>query len=172
MMWFEVFKLADSKIVGFWNNRRDEYPEFPMPEPNNSNYDKAKMIEYLSYPYSAVVIKYRGVSHCRVCNAIIGSRTLSDGVYMYPEGLKHYVEEHEVELPSHFVNHVESNGYDPIKGWVDNHGMNEEQAKRLIELSNGPIGIYQVMEHMVRTGSNLEDEDFEGGLHPRDYPGR
>ena len=37
------------------------------------------------------------------CN---GSNELSDGVYIWPEGLSHYVREHSVRLPTVFVEHT------------------------------------------------------------------
>ena len=177
-MWFEMLKLEDSKLIGFWNDKDDNYPQYSMPVPNKPNYDKAKMIEYLSHPYSAVVIKYQGPSHCRLCKDNfyrkdkdsgsynvkypMGTKTFSDGVHMYPEGLKHYIEIHEIELPEHFVSHVESHDYDPIKSWADRLNSSEATAKHWIEMSDGPNEIYKVLDQVVRTGSNLEDVKFGG----------
>jgi hypothetical protein len=47
-----------------------------------------------------------GYSTCRFCGRRNGSVELSDGVYVWPEGLGHYVEEHDVRLPDEFVDHV------------------------------------------------------------------
>lgn len=51
--------------------------------------------------------QWRGVSHCRFrCGARrgeMGSRCLTDGIWVYPEGLAHYVECHEVCLPTEFI---------------------------------------------------------------------
>lgn len=36
----------------------------------------------------------------------MGSRDLTDGTFVWPEGLAHYVERHDVKLPDHFLQHV------------------------------------------------------------------
>jgi len=51
-----------------------------------------------------------GHSHCRfdecsVPDQQMGSRDLTDGTWVWPEGLAHYVEAHEVSLPEAFVEH-------------------------------------------------------------------
>ena len=43
-------------------------------------------------------------------NVDMGCRELSDGTYVWPEGLAHYVEEHNVRLPQQFVDHVLAEG--------------------------------------------------------------
>lgn len=53
-----------------------------------------------------VVETYRGYSPCRLCDLDNGFRELSDGRYVWPEGLRHYVLEHGVRLPEPFVAHV------------------------------------------------------------------
>ncbi len=47
-----------------------------------------------------------GPSMSRFCGEAVGSLELSDGVFIWPEGLAHYVEEHGVRLPARFVNHA------------------------------------------------------------------
>ena len=54
-----------------------------------------------------VAASYRGWSECRFdCGAehgALGSRDLTDGRWLWPEGLAHYVERHGVALPDEFV---------------------------------------------------------------------
>ena len=45
---------------------------------------------------------------CRICGAQNGSLELTDGVFLWPEGLAHYVTAHAVRLPAAFVEHVRS----------------------------------------------------------------
>ena len=52
--------------------------------------------------------QYRGLSPCRFCGRHNGSKELTDGTYCWPEGLAHYLIQHDVRLPSEFVAHVES----------------------------------------------------------------
>lgn len=49
---------------------------------------------------------YMGYSPCRLCGMNNGALELSDGVYVWPEGLRHYVVDHDVRLPQEFVSHV------------------------------------------------------------------
>jgi hypothetical protein len=49
---------------------------------------------------------YFGWSDCRLCGAENGSRDLTDGTYVWPEGFGHYIEKHAVKPPSDFVHHV------------------------------------------------------------------
>jgi len=56
---------------------------------------------------------YFGGSTCRfLCeNKSVGNKELTDGVWVWPEGLAHYVEVHDVLLPSEFVNQARNNGF-------------------------------------------------------------
>lgn len=47
-----------------------------------------------------------GYSPCRLCGDNDGALELSDGVFVWPEGLRHYVVDHGVRLPQEFVSHV------------------------------------------------------------------
>jgi hypothetical protein len=50
---------------------------------------------------------YRGSSWCRFgCRREMGNRELSDGRWVWPEDLGHYVREHGVRLPEEFVTEV------------------------------------------------------------------
>jgi hypothetical protein len=42
---------------------------------------------------------YMGYSTCRICGSQNGSGELTDGVFIWPEGLGHYVRKHSVRLP-------------------------------------------------------------------------
>ena len=41
----------------------------------------------------------------------MGSRDFSDGAWIWPEGLHHYVEIHSVRLPAEFINHIQSRDF-------------------------------------------------------------
>jgi hypothetical protein len=53
-----------------------------------------------------LVNQYRGLSPCRFCGQLNGSAELTDGAFCWPEGLAHYLFEHDVRLPPRFVSHV------------------------------------------------------------------
>jgi|DEB0MinimDraft_4_1074332.scaffolds.fasta_scaffold00010_39 hypothetical protein len=119
------------KRVGFWNTINNTYPDLPMPISNKANYDIEKMLNYLSN--GVLVYSYRGVSRCRICGEINGSSEMVDGVYLWPSGLSHYVEEHQIELPSDFINHVESNQYD-ISKTIDS--VEDDEIRLLLQSMN------------------------------------
>ena len=54
------------------------------------------------------VNQYRGISRCRFCGRANGTAELADGAFCWPEGLAHYLWEHDVRLPQLFVSHVRS----------------------------------------------------------------
>ena len=118
MLWEQVlkFKMPIPDIVGYWNNRRNDYPhlKFP-PEENTANYDIDMVSDYLDN--CPVIRGYRGPSRCRICNEIIGSKEKSDGVYAWPEGLSHYTRVHKIKLPEYFIDNIK-------KGKKDNPFMN------------------------------------------------
>jgi hypothetical protein len=51
---------------------------------------------------------FMGYSTCRICGKHDnGNLELTDGTYIWPSGLEHYVREHAVRLPDEFVAHLE-----------------------------------------------------------------
>lgn len=49
---------------------------------------------------------WRGWSDCRFCSKHNGSRCLTDGHYVWPEGFSHYLKEHGVKPDDEFIQHV------------------------------------------------------------------
>jgi hypothetical protein len=49
---------------------------------------------------------HSAVSWCRFCGAENGSSERSDGVYLWPEGLAHYIRRHNVRLPAAVIEHI------------------------------------------------------------------
>ncbi|MEV4556282.1 hypothetical protein AB0K51_04695 [Kitasatospora sp. NPDC049285] len=66
--------------------------------------------DYLDH--GQVAASWMGASRCRLCSRSNGSRDLTDGYYLWPEGLAHYVLDHGVRLPAEFVDHVEQRARD------------------------------------------------------------
>jgi hypothetical protein len=54
-----------------------------------------------------VALAFMGYSECRLCGAQNGNLELTDGGYVWPEGLGHYVRQQSVRLPTAFTDHVE-----------------------------------------------------------------
>jgi hypothetical protein len=49
---------------------------------------------------------FMGHSTCRCCGQRNGNRDYADDTYVWPEGLGHYIREHGVKPPQHFIDHV------------------------------------------------------------------
>lgn len=104
--------------------------------------DKQAVVDYLKaglfMPYTNA-----GLSWCRFrCEEkFLGSGEQTDGIYLWPEKLWHYVEAHNVRLPEDFINHTrekkafpESIGYEyEIKTdwWLSQKGQNTEASSFL-----------------------------------------
>ncbi len=60
-----------------------------------------------SYLDAGVMVRVAaGLSPCRICGTANGCGERSDGAYLWPDGLAHYVREHSVRLPADFVQHA------------------------------------------------------------------
>jgi hypothetical protein len=68
-----------------------------------------------------------GISDCRFCKQENGTGALTDGAFCWPEGLPHYVWEHEVRLPTPFVEHVFSDLFpaDTVRPHFDKLGQRD-----------------------------------------------
>jgi len=98
--------------VGFWKDTKALFDLSGNPDPrelsNPAWYEgwAEPIAQYLDS--GKVVESWLGCSYCRFgCkNVDMGSRDLSDGAYLWPEGLSHYVRAHGVVLPREFIRHV------------------------------------------------------------------
>ncbi len=50
-----------------------------------------------------------GYSSCRICGVPNGSTELTNGLYVWPEGLGHYVRKHSVRLPDMLISGIRNN---------------------------------------------------------------
>ncbi len=101
--------------VGFWRRFEDISvdPADSRPWPSvdvSAGYEinKSNIIEFLIR--GAVESYELGYSTCRLCgsNSVeMGCITQTDGIFVWPEGLLHYVQNHNVQLPSKFLAHIE-----------------------------------------------------------------
>lgn len=66
--------------------------------------ERQLVAEYLER--GTLVNQYRGLSWCRFCRRHNGSAELTDGAFCWPEGLAHYLWEHDVRLPGRIITHV------------------------------------------------------------------
>jgi hypothetical protein len=70
-----------------------------------------RIVRYLRK--GSVYVQYGGCSYCRFgCwRTFLGSKDLTDGVWVWPEGLAHYVATHGVRLPDEFVAHARRHAF-------------------------------------------------------------
>jgi hypothetical protein len=98
------------KGIGYWYSWGE--PSFPFPQDLVGEYElalKEKLLAYLNYDRHSDDA-YRGSSYCCFdgCDGLygdgdLGNLDLSDGTWIWPEGLRHYVEVHDVLLPPAFL---------------------------------------------------------------------
>lgn len=99
--------------IGFW--RCYAQPELPEPQELVSSGwlvepEKSLLASYLSE--GAIYETWRGLSHCRFgCDGDLGCHDFTDGAWIWPEGLSHYIEHHDLMLPSEFIEHCREAGW-------------------------------------------------------------
>lgn len=95
------------RSIGFWsggatNARWPDVRQFV-----DVNWDPDERDQVANYLQSGLVVRsYMGYSPCRLCGKDNGDLELSDGAYVWPDGLAHYILEHGVRLPDQFVQHA------------------------------------------------------------------
>jgi hypothetical protein len=106
----------DRYWFGFWGPTDDE-PSNPsirdFIDPKWRPSDKNRMIEYL-VNCPVAVASCAGYSNCLLCSerAEIGCFQ-SDGTWLWPADLAHFVSEHSVVLPQRFVEHMRNRAFNP-----------------------------------------------------------
>lgn len=99
----------------------------------------------------------------------MGSADLSDGTYLWPEGLAHYVEKHHVRLPAEFVKHVleeparsasakVSSDFTVDASWWRSFGSPIPRVRELLRRQEGdPLGLAEDPELWAGAGGVEED---------------
>ena len=108
--------MTTPRLLGYWRLRRRyiisnfRYQMLQWPnvtwlvDPDWREDERRRVGDYLQR--GTRVNQQGGLSECRFCERHNGSAELTDGVYCWPEGLAHYVSEHDVRLPEEFVGHA------------------------------------------------------------------
>lgn len=111
----EAETMPDSpKLIGYW--QEDGAPWVHPSAFVDANWEvtsRDRIVQYLQS--GAVVGEYLGFSFCRfqcgISNHQMGNAELTDGEWVWPQGLAHYVEAHCVRLPSEFVGTMIANNF-------------------------------------------------------------
>ena len=94
-------------LIGYWAGP-DTDQSWPRPEafvdPDWDPDVRDLVVAYLSRGF--IVRSYMGYSTCRMCGEQNGDLELSDGTYVWPEGLVHNLRKHDVRLPELLVAHA------------------------------------------------------------------
>ena len=98
------------KAIGYWFTELAP-SEYPRPQALVGRWTPAQRAAVVTHLQNGVVFeRYRGFSYCRFGCGIepreLGNCDLFDGTWVWPSGLAHYVEKHNVRLPDVFVEHV------------------------------------------------------------------
>jgi len=105
-------------LIGYWRSETDAAWPDPRAFIDDAWDNRERRSVYLYLGSGIFERAYRGLSPCRLCRKQNGHREFTDGTYLWPEGLAHYVLEHAVRLPNVFVQHALNrlNGADPSGG--------------------------------------------------------
>jgi len=94
--------------IGYWKSIHE--PELPDPanfvDLNWNPHEKSIVLQHLKK--GKAIADWMGLSWCRFrCEeSDMGESCLTDGKYIYPEKLSHYIEKHNVRLPDDFIKHI------------------------------------------------------------------
>ena len=105
------------KLLGYWQDKDRPSLQYPHPrdfiDPSWKPELRTKLGKYLKA--GELCCGSWGSAYCRFedgpPSSEMGSGELTDGVYVWPEGLHIYVERYNVVLPEEFVSHAESNQF-------------------------------------------------------------
>jgi hypothetical protein len=98
--------------IGYW--RSDEEDHWPDPSDliDEAWDDRERELVALYLEEGFIPWVGCGVSLCRICGRPNGAVEFTDGVYVWPEGLAHYVRDHSVRLPAEVLVHIKGRHHD------------------------------------------------------------
>ena len=98
--------MSDFRVEGYWWS--ESTPEYPMPVANTEPWEDQKLflVRLARREKTAKITRFRGASECRICGCRNGSAEFSSGRWRWPSGLRHYVEDHNVEPSDEFVTFI------------------------------------------------------------------
>ena len=102
-------------LIGYWR----EFDDATWWMPQNfvdkgwESHRRGAIVEYLKQGvrfHEALGLSFCRY-HCGMPDEGMGNAELTDGMWFWPEGLVHYVEQHDLVLPSEFVDHMVKNHF-------------------------------------------------------------
>jgi hypothetical protein len=101
------------RLIGYWREGCDDR----WPDPRDlvdetwDERERGLVAAYLEEGFRPWACA--GYSHCRFCGKVNGCAEVTDGVFLWPEGLAHYVREHSVRLPDEVLDHIKQRQNEP-----------------------------------------------------------
>jgi hypothetical protein len=107
------------KRIGYWTDDTFEFDRLITIHPKylvDHNWEVARRSKIVCYLKSGVcALEELGCSYCRFEDGPpdreMGCVELSDGVYIWPEGLAIYIERYHIRLPDEFIRHMAENNF-------------------------------------------------------------
>ena len=96
----------DLKAFGYWREDKAKKSELPYPTDfidNKLSQSLKEMLTNYICKKAKIIKEWKGYAKCRLCKERLGSACLSDGIFIFPEGYDHYIEEHNVYPPKEFI---------------------------------------------------------------------
>ena len=99
-------RVTSLRLIGYWSGELAHgWPD--VLDFVDEGWDRDKRGVLSQYIASGTLARvFMGLSVCRLCGAANGFGEYTDGTYIWPSGLGHYVDEHDVRLPDEFVQHA------------------------------------------------------------------
>jgi hypothetical protein len=105
--WHDSFRM-----LGYWTAEPDGFPHpRHLVDPSWEVQSRTRIVHYLKS--AQVRESYCGRSPCRFVCGANGCEDRSDGQWLWPDGLAHYVEKHHVRLPNEFVCYMRERRFEP-----------------------------------------------------------
>ncbi len=113
-----LFENWPHNWFGLWKNSEADPTQVPLfEEIVDAGWNPPDLADILAYLRNCpVAIASRPLSEpCPMCEETLGDLTAqrSDGVWVWPASLEHYVSRHNVRLPDRMVEHIRGRGYTP-----------------------------------------------------------
>ena len=174
------------KLIGYWMR---DLRDTDLPLPHELVGDIPELVKQAVCVYltsGRLFEEYRGLSWCRfycgVTHKEMGFREFTDGVWVWPEGLVHYVQTHNVVLPEEFIATATSGRATPesdhdsltLDFWLlwtakrQNPSIRRQLAEALAAARTAePEFVDRIVEEVrQRQGEGHEQCNFEGCSQP------
>jgi len=147
------------KCLGYWIRSLDDSEFFPPQEfvgPMDADV-RLVVADYLDRGDERQI--YRSHLSCRFCCGYeVVYRKLTDGRWVWPSDLGHYVREHGITLPSDFVEHVRSHPAPLSKSDWDSHEVDVSEWTAWCRANQRDLFAARIREAKLRASADYELE--------------